>query len=91
MSVRCSRARFGVVAAAATVEAPVSWEAGMAERIVDVFLKDRLVVSYPVAWDVLTTISERDFVDLAKGAMREDGYSEQDIDDAKFTVRDVPE
>ena len=62
----------------------------MAERIVDVFLKDKLVASYPVAGDMLTaTISDRDFVDLAKSAMRQDGYNEQDIDDAKFNVRSI--
>ena len=64
----------------------------MAERIVDVFLKDKLVASYPVAGNMPTaTISDRDFVDLAKSAMRQDGYSEQDVDDAKFNVRSVLE
>jgi hypothetical protein len=64
----------------------------MAERIVDVFLKDKLVASYPVAGDMLSaTISDRDFIDLAKNVMREDGYSEEDIDDAKFNVRSVLE
>jgi len=48
------------------------------------------VASYLVAGDMLTaTISDRDFVDLAKSAMRQDGYSEQDIDDAKFNVRSI--
>jgi hypothetical protein len=64
----------------------------MAERIVDVFVKDKLVASYPVAGDMLSaTISDRDFIDLAKNVMREDGYSEEDIDDAKFNVRSVLE
>jgi hypothetical protein len=64
----------------------------MTERIVDVFLKDKLVASYPVAGDMLSaTILDRDFIDLAKNVMREDGYSEEDIDDAKFNVRSVLE
>ena len=50
------------------------------------------MASYLVAGDMLTaTISDRDFVDLAKSAMRQDGYSEQEIDDAKFNVRSVLE
>ena len=46
----------------------------MAEKVVDVFLKDSLVASYPVAWDMLNAqISDQDFIGLAKDAMREDG------------------
>ena len=39
--------------------------AAMAEKVVDVFLKDSLVASYPVAWDMLNApISDQDFIGL---------------------------
>ena len=62
----------------------------MAERIVDVFLKDKLVTSYTVLWNMLNApVSERDFIELAQESMREDGYSAEDIVAAKFSVRSV--
>ncbi len=62
----------------------------MTERIVDVFLKDKLVTSYTVLWNVLNApVSEQDFIELAKESMREDGYSAEDIVAAKFSVRSV--
>ena len=66
--------------------------AAMAEKVVDVFLKDSLVASYPVAWDMLNApISDQDFIGLAKDAMREDGYTAEDIAEAKFSIRSVLE
>ena len=64
----------------------------MAEKVVDVFLKDGLVASYPVVVDRLdVAISEQDFIELARSAMLEDGYAAEDIAEAKFSVRSVPE
>jgi hypothetical protein len=64
----------------------------MAEKVVDFFLKDRLVASYPVVVDRLdVAISEQDFIELARSAMQEDGYAAEDIAEAKFSVRSVPE
>jgi hypothetical protein len=64
----------------------------MAEKVVDVFLKDRLVASYPVVLDMVNAAtSEQDFIELAKDSMREDGYTAEDIAEAKFSVRSVPE
>jgi|HubBroStandDraft_3_1064219.scaffolds.fasta_scaffold82530_4 hypothetical protein len=64
----------------------------MAEKVVDVFLRDKLVASYPVAWDMLNSpISDQDFIGLARDSMREDGYTAEDIVEAKFSVRSVPE
>jgi hypothetical protein len=64
----------------------------MAEKVVDVFLKDRLVASYPVALGMLNgPTADQDYIELAKDAMREDGYSAEDIAGAKFSVRAVPE
>jgi hypothetical protein len=63
----------------------------MAEKIVDVFLKDRLVASYPVTFGMLNgPTADRDYIKLAKDAMG-DGYSAADIAGAKFTVRAVLE
>jgi hypothetical protein len=67
-------------------------EAAMAEKVVDVFLRDKLVASYPVVLDMLNaTISEQDFIELARDSMQEDGYTAEDIAEAKFSVRSVPE
>ena len=64
----------------------------MAEKVVDVFLKDRLVASYPIVLDRLNVaMSEQDFIQLTRNSMREDGYPAEDIADAKFSVRSVPE
>jgi hypothetical protein len=64
----------------------------MAEKVVDVVLRDKLVASYPVVLDRLNAaISEQDFIGLARHSMREDGYAAEDIAEAKFSVRNVPE
>jgi hypothetical protein len=66
--------------------------AAMAEKVVDVFLKDSLVASYLVVVDRLdVAISEQDFIELARSAMQENGYAAEDIAEAKFSVRSVPE
>ena len=64
----------------------------MAEMVVDVFLKDRLVASYPVVSDRLdVAMSEQDFIELARDCMQENGYPAENIAEAKFSVRSVPE
>jgi hypothetical protein len=64
----------------------------MAEKVVDVFLRDKLMASYPVVLNMLNAaISEQDFIELARDSMREDGYTAEDIVEAKFGVRSVPE
>ena len=64
----------------------------MAEMVVDVFLRDRLVMSYPVVLDRLdVAISERDFIEIARDCMQENGYPAEDIGGNKFSVRSVPE
>jgi hypothetical protein len=65
----------------------VCGEAAMAEKVVDVFLKDRLVASYPIVLDRLNVaMSEQDFIELTRNSMLEDGYPAEDIADAKFSV-----
>ena len=64
----------------------------MAEKVVDVFLKDKLVASYSLVLDMLNAaISEQDFIELARDCMQENGYPAEDIADAKFSVRSVAE
>jgi hypothetical protein len=64
----------------------------MAEKVVDVVLRDRLVASYPVVLDRLNAaLSEQDFIGLARDSMRENGYTAEDVAEAKFSVRTVPE
>ena len=64
----------------------------MAEKVVDVVLRDRLVASYPVVLDRLNAaLSEQDFIGRARDFMRENGYTAEDIAEAKFSVRSVPE
>ena len=62
----------------------------MTERVVDVFLKDELVSSYPVIRDTMNAqVLDRDFIDRVKECMREDKYTEEEIAAAKFSVRDI--
>ena len=64
----------------------------MAEKVVDVVLRERLVASYPVILDRLNAaMSEQDFIGLARASMQSDGYTAEDIAEAKFSVRSVPE
>lgn len=61
----------------------------MAEKIVDVFEKDKLLESYTVIWNVLNApASVQDFVRLAKDCMRDDGYTAARIAAATFKVKD---
>ena len=61
-------------------------------KVVDVFLKDRLVASYPVTFAMLNDrASEQDLIDLAKDAMCEDMYTAEDVASAKFEVRTILE
>ena len=61
-------------------------------NVVDVFLKDRLVASYPVTFTMLNgRASEQDLINLAKDAMREDKYTAKDVASAKFEVRTILE
>jgi hypothetical protein len=63
----------------------------MAEKVADVFLRDKLVASYPVVLDMLNAaISEQDFIGLARNSMREDGYNAEDIAEAKFQRQKCP-
>jgi hypothetical protein len=57
-------------------------------RIVDVFIADRLVRSYPVSWTFRNNrIVEHDAIELARQAMKKDGFSDDQIAVARFLVR----
>ena len=58
-------------------------------RIVDVFLQDRLVRSY----ELETTFThappfDQDLIDRARARMAADGYTDQQIAEARLVVRD---
>jgi hypothetical protein len=57
-------------------------------RIVDVFIADRWVAAYPVSWTLLSEpIIEQDAVELARHAMKDDGFSADQIGSARYVVR----
>ena len=57
-------------------------------RIVDAFISDRLVGTYPVSWTLQDNpIIEQDAVELAREAMKRDGFSDEQIGVARFVVR----
>lgn len=63
----------------------------MNRRIVDVFLQDRLIASYPIVIeDGRTNVSSEDFIDKMKQRMRERDSS-FDVALAKFVVRHTSE
>ena len=58
------------------------------KRIVDVFIRDKLVASYPV---IVTSpeepLSDQHFIERIKEQMRGGSYAPEDIALARFTVR----
>jgi hypothetical protein len=61
------------------------------KKIVDVFVMDRLVASYPVVFEQLVggpKPNDEHFVDLVKAQMQGAGsYSKEELAAAKFVVR----
>ena len=61
----------------------------MADKIVDVFLRDVLVRSYTMMWDMThAPLFEQDFIDRARERMKADGYTPQEVAEAQFSIRD---
>jgi hypothetical protein len=61
----------------------------VADKIVDVFLRDVLAQSYTVAWEMThAPLFEQDFIDRARERMKADGYTAQDVAEARFSIRD---
>jgi hypothetical protein len=74
---------------AAAMQLVTKDEAPVAARIVDVFLKDVLVRSYALDWDIVhTPLFDQDFIDRARERLKADGYTAQQIAEARFVVRD---
>lgn len=64
----------------------------MGRKIVDVFLGDRLIRSYPFDRDPADSPDfDQDFIDRARRRLLEDGYLATVIADARFIVKDDPE
>jgi hypothetical protein len=64
-------------------------EAPVAAKIVDVFLKDVLLRSYTLDWDIAhAPLFEQDFIDRARAQMLADGYTAEQIVESRFIVRD---
>jgi hypothetical protein len=61
----------------------------MAQKIVDVFLRDRLVASYPVVLTLKRRILDEDFVEQVKERMRGGSFSPDDVACARFIVRSL--
>lgn len=60
----------------------------MAVKIVDVFLKDVLLRSYILDWDIThAPLFEQDFIDRTRAWMQADGYPADQIATARFIVR----
>jgi hypothetical protein len=65
-----------------------AWRMRTILRIVDAFIADRLVGSYSVSWRLEDDpIIEQDAIELARQAMRQDGFSPEQIEVARFVVR----
>jgi len=58
-------------------------------KLIDVFLRDEYLRSYSIALGfVHAPIFEQDYVDRARARMLTDGWSEEEVRQARFVVRD---
>lgn len=61
----------------------------MATRRVDVFIQDEYVRSYTIVLGFVNApIFNQDYVDRAREQMRSDGWSAEEVQLARFVVRD---
>jgi len=61
----------------------------VADKIVDVFLRDVLVRTYTMAWDIThAPLFDQDFIDRARERLKADGYTAQEVAEARFSIRD---
>jgi hypothetical protein len=59
-------------------------------KTVDVFLRDKLVASYPVVVEAVDRPTDDDLIERVKESMRS-YYSDDEIRTAKFFVRSLPD
>jgi len=62
---------------------------GMTRKIVDVFVRDKLVASYPVVLTLDRRVMDEDFVDRVKEQMRGGSQCADDVACARYVVRSV--
>jgi hypothetical protein len=61
----------------------------VATRRVDVFLQDEYVRSYTIVLGFVNApLFEQDYVDRARAQMQADGWSAEEVRQARFVVRD---
>jgi hypothetical protein len=61
----------------------------MAKKIVEVFIRDKRVASYPVVIPLDRNVADSDFIERVVEQMRAGNYSQDDISVARFVVRSV--
>jgi hypothetical protein len=61
----------------------------MAKKIVEVFIRDKRVASYPVVITLDRIVTDEDFVERVIEQMRAGNYSPDDISAARFVVRSL--
>jgi hypothetical protein len=61
----------------------------MTRKIVDVFVRDRLVASYPVVLTLERRVMDEDFVERVKEQMRAGSQRADDVACARFVVRSL--
>ena len=61
----------------------------MIKRIVDVFIRDRLVASYAVVLAVSRPAGDEDYVEQVRQRMAAACYPPEDISGARFVVRSL--
>lgn len=61
----------------------------MPTKRIDVFLRDEYLRSYSIVLGFVNApIFEQDYVDRARAQMRSDGWSAEEVELARFVVRD---
>jgi len=58
-------------------------------KLIDVFLRDEYLRSYSIALGFVNArIFDQDYVDRARAQMAADGWSEEEVQQARFVVRE---
>ncbi|HQS19426.1 hypothetical protein [Reyranella sp.] len=61
----------------------------MPTKLIDVFLRDEYLRSYSIVLGFVNApIFEQDYVDRARAQMQADGWSAEEVQQARFVIRD---
>ena len=60
-------------------------------KFVDVFVRDRLVASYPVLLEEVDRPDDEAFITKVRQQMKMGSYSSEDLELARFLVRSMPD